>query len=363
VITLTPTKAKLQQLVLDPNNFRFQDDRDFTEAALTRFHEATVQDAVEKRLRKDEALSELRRSILTNGFLQVERIVVRPYEHSKRKKLYVVVEGNRRVAALKWIVKDAAAGIPIPEALVKDLQQVDVLVVPDGEEAPKFVASLMGIRHVAGVKQWGGYQRSKLVASLRDEMRSDAAEIGNRLGMSSQEVNRRYRAYKALQQMQRDEEFGDCARADMYPIFHEALALPAVRGWLGWNETQCAFTNDDQLREFYNLITESEEEEGPKRPAKITTYEQVRELRHILEHSQAKRLLLDPARTFIDSVAAARSEELRGVWRSEVADAIAAIANILVDEIENLDGDGIDLLQSVATEAQRVIERHRKLTS
>jgi hypothetical protein len=37
--------------------------------------------------------------------------------------------------------------------------------------------------------------------------------------MTVHEVNRGYRAFKALQQMQEDEDFGEHAHAEMYPPY------------------------------------------------------------------------------------------------------------------------------------------------
>ena len=74
----TEQTLPVQSLLLDPNNFRYQDEKGFVTADEKRFHEQTVQDRASRRLRR-ENLAELKRSIITNGFLPVERLVVRPY--------------------------------------------------------------------------------------------------------------------------------------------------------------------------------------------------------------------------------------------------------------------------------------------
>jgi hypothetical protein len=119
----------------------------------------------------------------------------------------------------------------------------------------------MGIRHVGGIRQWGSYQRAKLVTELRDRFQLDGAEIGARLGMSTQEVNRRYRAFKALGQMQGDPEYLDRASPSMYSLFHEAVALPVVRTWLDWNDERSEFEDEDSLHQFYELIAPTEDED------------------------------------------------------------------------------------------------------
>jgi hypothetical protein len=81
--------------------------------------------------------------------------------------------------------------------------------------------------------------------------------------------------------MQTDEEFSGYAKPDMYPLFHEAMSLPIVREWLGWNEAESTFTKKPELEHFYSLHSPTGDD-SPKAPAKITTYGEVRELKYIL---------------------------------------------------------------------------------
>src|SRR5436190_309949 len=88
----------ISKMLLDPNNYRFHNAPDFVFADTKRFAEETVQAKAFERLRA-ESLLPLKQSILKNGFLPFERLVVSPYGTDK----FVVVEGNRRLAALRWI--------------------------------------------------------------------------------------------------------------------------------------------------------------------------------------------------------------------------------------------------------------------
>jgi ParB-like nuclease domain len=285
----------LDDLLLDPNNFRFQDEEGYITAEDSRFHEPTVQDRAYRRMRS-EGLVELKNSILTNGFLAVERLVVRRYPHRDSK--YVVVEGNRRLAALRWIRDDNDAGVSIPGQVLATLGAIPVVLI-EADEDESIYLSLMGIRHVSGIRQWGGYQRAKLVTELRDRHGLESTEIGSRLGMSTQEVNRRYRAFKALEQMQQDEEYGDRATPSMYLLFHEAVSAPVIRQWLGWHDTTNNFDDDEERTRFYELITPFEGDEGePSHEAKISTFSQVRELKTILPNPEAKRVLFEHDRSF-----------------------------------------------------------------
>jgi hypothetical protein len=352
--------APIDRLLLDPNNYRFHDQPDFVMAEEARFHENSVQARACRRLRED-GLIQLKNSILRNGFLPVERIVVREYPADASR--FLVIEGNRRVAALRWIKEDHEAGVNVPDQVLQTIDAVPVLLVEAPNADAAFFEALMGVRHVSGIKQWGGYQRAKLVAILRDERHMESADIGERLGMATQEVNRRYRAFKSLEQMQLDENYGVYARSNMYPMFHEAVSLPAVRDWLGWDETSSRFTNDDSRAEFYGLITPDESEEAPAAEPKITTYSEVRVLRDILPNTEAKRVLLDPSRTFLEALTIAKREELSHAWKPQVAAVISALQSIGALDLKNMGEEDVAEIAKLRDKAIELLETFNKLHS
>ncbi|MEF3402427.1 ParB N-terminal domain-containing protein [Agromyces sp. CCNWLW203] len=356
-------EVALDDLLFDPNNFRFQDEPGYIAADPTRFAERKVQDRAAQRLRS-EGIVELKNSILANGFLTVERIVVRAYGEDASK--FLVVEGNRRLAALKWIRDDYDAGVPVSTELVELFGAVPVLEITSQDTESAYLA-IMGVRHVGGIKEWGGYQRAKLVTELRDSHEFDTQEVASRLGMSAHEVNRRYRAFKALQQMQNDEEYGELASSSMYPIFHEALAIPAVREWLEWNESKSQFASDEQLHLFYDLITptpvEDDEDAGDPQPAKMPTYLQVRELKSILHNGEAKRVLFDRDRSFNDALGIAKAEEISQSWRTQLAEAISVMNTIGALELAAMTDTDVESLKKVKSLSESLIGLHKKLTS
>jgi len=78
----------------------------------------------------------------------------------------------------------------------------------------------MGIRHITGPREWGAYQQAKLVKELHDEEGQDFGSIGEHLGISTVEVARRYRAMSALNEMEKDELYGEQFDPDFYRLFH-----------------------------------------------------------------------------------------------------------------------------------------------
>lgn len=279
----------LDNLLLDPNNYRLQEVSGYVSVSPDRFQLEQVQKTTLQRL-QDEGLKELQKSIIANGFLPIERIVVVP--HAAAEGQYLVIEGNRRVAALRGLRDQLNAGIEIPDNVTAVFDAVPCIVAADDPKFPFFRETLMGVRHVGGIKQWGGYQRAKLIVDLRDDHELEATEIADRLGLSVQEVNRRYRAFKALQQMELNEDYAEYANPSKYPLFHEAMSLPVVRTWLGWNDVDSKFDDLENEEQFYQLITPRRDEETGQAPQpKLKTYSDVRELKRILPNPEAKSLI------------------------------------------------------------------------
>jgi len=345
---------KLEDLLLDPNNYRLQDTDSFQQTAPERFHLERVQSGTMARVRS-EGIAALRDSIVSNGFLPIERIVVTRYDHEAGK--YLVIEGNRRVAALRQIKTEYDSGIDIPSEVVKVFDAVPCVVVENDGNVEYFKEALMGIRHVGGIREWGGYQRAKLIADMRDVHDIELGEVAQKLGLSANEVNRRYRAFKALEQMQRDEEFADLVTARLYPIFHEAVSMPLVRDWLSWDPENYGFTNAEARENFYRMITPQPDpdDDGREADPKIGTYMDVRALREILPNPDAKADLLDLKRSIADALSIAKTKEKSKRWRVEVTDANTALSNIGVLELQNLTEQDRSLIDELVETAQAVL--------
>jgi hypothetical protein len=350
-------EVPLEKLLLDPNNYRFRDDSEFRLIAEKRFAEDSVQKKAQIRLRA-ESLVELKNSILTNGFLPVERIVVRKFPHEKDK--YVVLEGNRRVAALKWIEEDDKTGIDVATRVLAVLKKVPILCIENEGDEPGVYEAIMGVRHVSGVKEWGGYQRAQLITEMRDTHKLEPQVVAERLGMAVREVNRRYKAYKALVQMQEDDEFGGHAGAKLYPIFHEAVALPKVREWLKWEDEKCMFQNAAELAHFYEWLTPGVED-GESLEPKISSHRDVRELPAVIADPEAFTVLKDPSKNFSDAVAIAKREEVAKAWKGQVAGATSALKSISAIELVLLAKDDLHLLKELKRAVDTTLDSYEKL--
>jgi hypothetical protein len=161
-----------------------------------------------------------------------QQIVVIHYDDDEQgNKRYLVIEGNRRTACLKTLLEDSQmAAVDLANEVKESIEQISVVELKGTqEEIESYKRTLMAIRHVAGIREWGPYQQAKLVVEMFEEDRASLGSVAQKIGISSREVARRYRASKALKQMEDDEEYSDFAEPRLYVFFHEAVSQPKVR--------------------------------------------------------------------------------------------------------------------------------------
>src|ERR1700676_5279560 len=106
---LVPKTISLNDILLDPNNPRFAAlGQPIDAVPEPRFAEKRVQDQAYDRMKTPRFdVPELRDAIKNLGFLPMDRIVVRRWHgpENQQPQKYVVIEGNRRLAALKWLLE------------------------------------------------------------------------------------------------------------------------------------------------------------------------------------------------------------------------------------------------------------------
>ncbi len=280
---LVDKKLALSQLLLDPNNYRLDYDSNHNRCEDSDIE--SQQQQTQNRLEK-ERLGELRDSILQNGFLEMDRIVVRPLKVESSPQFYVVVEGNRRAAAFKGLIEDYRVGSQnLPRSLIEKANSIGTICVEGGDsEIEEFSATLMGIRHVSGPKRWAGYQSARLISDLVTGGKS-LTEAGSLLGISAIEAGRRMRGYHAFLQLREDNKFGNRSAPKHYALLLEFLT-PTGRNWLDWNEENLKFNNLENTKRLYSAITSNEES-----PVEIKNPASARKFIAFLASDQHRELL------------------------------------------------------------------------
>ena len=361
---LTKLQVLLDDVLLDPNNPRFAELGDAIDPIPeTRFTEPKIQrDAFDKMKSDKFEVSELRDTIKTIGFLPMDKIVVREWKHNQigNPKKYVVVEGNRRITALKWLIElhDSAKETFTADQL-SNFKNLEVLLL-DQENAPNTAIWILpGLRHVSGIKEWGPYQKARAVYILR-ESGSSPQEAAQSLGLSTRAANQLWRSYLALEQMKGDEEFGEYAEPKLYSFFEEIFKKPDIREWLGWNDTERKFTNSAKVREMYMWIIGEPDDDGNLKEAKLTEAKSIRELSPILSDENALSVFRSPNGTLLRARARYDADHPED-WLPTVSNAESILTNLSAESIKLLTTPEIDALNKLKSRIETVLSYHDKL--
>jgi hypothetical protein len=153
-MSLEKLTLKVEEILLDPNNPRFADvSDDSLNVPESRFADSIVQDeAFKKMMHPKFDVTTLAKSIETVGFVPVDNIVVKQIGNTNN---YVVVEGNRRVTALKYLIREYKRGQSIlSKEAVDAIAEINVLEVKDSlANSEYFGMVIQGIRNVSGIKE------------------------------------------------------------------------------------------------------------------------------------------------------------------------------------------------------------------
>ena len=155
-------------LYLDPNNPRLAQNFSSEERVPDEAVEG-CQEEVEALFKKDKDgqkcieftdIKDLKNSMRQIGFVGIQNIIVRELPNQK----YLVIEGNRRVAAIRALLSEHEAALPgSPEKIddaekLKSLQTIPVMVLQteglSEEEIQKQIKTTLGLRHIGGHLEW-----------------------------------------------------------------------------------------------------------------------------------------------------------------------------------------------------------------
>ena len=359
---LRPERVATDQLLIDPNNPRYFDLRTHDLVSEGRYAEDQIQADAAKKLIDSWDIRDLRRSILTNGFINFEHIVVKEYPHVEDR--YVVIEGNRRLAAINLIRGDYRRGtLPNDEEyhqhqVAGSLDNITVLIFTGTEAEEKI---LQGIRHVSGPKEWKPYQQSVLVRELHEQREMSFRKIQDALGLGPTVVRRAYNTLKAFEQMRNDEEYGSLADRNLFSLFLEMLRAPMIRSWLEWSDQELQFCKNSNRKHIYRMIV-GESEEGEEGSPVIRNPPDMRTFSRILGHEHRDRVL-DRLLNGDVSIEQGWAILEPGIppWEEMVATVIDALEKLPADALQALTSDKEQQLQQLVEVASRKLAQAQKL--
>ena len=153
-------------------------------------------------LLSDASLIELMLAIGKNGFFEGEQLLVIPNKQGK----YLVVEGNRRLSAVK-LLHNPELGEIYKSKIQQVLNETDEQNIP--EEIPCLVfekkddiLKYLGYRHITGIKSWKLLEKARYLAKLKDDyfpsdsINNASREIAKMIGSRKDYVVRVLAGYK-----------------------------------------------------------------------------------------------------------------------------------------------------------------------
>lgn len=153
---------------------------------------------------------------------------------------YVVVEGNRRLAALKLLrseelrdrleLQEAERWDRVAEvATDQDLEVVPVDVRPSRVD----VAPVLGFRHISGIEPWDPWAKARFIAGMVEVHGRSFEEAASLVGERETDVRSHYRNYRIVQQAEEDFELDTSLVKSSFGIFTRAMQSRDLRAHIG----------------------------------------------------------------------------------------------------------------------------------
>lgn len=156
---------------------------------------------------RNMAIESLVLSIIAQGFFESEPLIVIQEDNK-----WVVIEGNRRLAAIKAILHpdqittgamDKYQG-DITKELIENLRnKIPVVIFSSREESWREI----GFKHVNGAVKWDSYAKAKYIAQVHNDYNVPLKQIAKQIGDTNRKVLRLYQSIMILQQAQEQTTF------------------------------------------------------------------------------------------------------------------------------------------------------------
>ncbi len=196
-------------------------------------------------------LEDLMASIGENGFFEGEAIIV-----TKEDGKYIVLEGNRRLAALKLLQDPSLVGRSKFELIARQAKHtpdhVPVYLVESRSEALNYI----GFRHISGVQRWDPLSKARYLKLLLQHSDSDKdildryREVTREIGGRINSVQRSLDALAAYEKIEQ-EGFFEIEDLDentfQFGTFYTAIGNSNIARFIGLRDEENEAINDAVL--------------------------------------------------------------------------------------------------------------------
>jgi hypothetical protein len=280
------------------------------------------------------------RSMSDNGYFDEEPVIIIPQEHEPG--FFVTVEGNRRLAALKFLTDPIFRAKSAYKEQYLELYNTAVenlLRIPAVKyDSRKETTAMLGFRHIAGIKKWSAFSKAEFVHNFANDNKSmTLSDISRELGDNLSSIKRSYATYCIY--LQANGLGIDTSNvAEDFSVFYTALGRVAVQDFIGVRIAEC-------------------ENQKSENPVPKTNYEQLEEL---ITWVHGKKRIIQDSREL---------KKLAAVLESKEALAHLRAGGTLNDAFSLTSGENEAIINSInkasfhIEESLRYLHRHKDDTN
>jgi len=334
----TKTSRNLKNLYLDPDNYRFVDHKDYKKI---KDKKNVLDGKVQQRTRNfisgrnREGVKDLLSSFKANGFLEVDVIQLEDLGNNN----YLVLEGNRRVAALKILKEDYENGLDIGKLNPETFKKVPSFIHENENDSTHRI--IMGLKHISGNKKWPAINQAQLIYDYLKPYWSDETyyqkeiNLCESLGITKAKLRSSQRAYYLILQY-KESDYGDQFSSDMYYTFAEITKRPNIKKWMKWNDNRYHGDNEENTLRLFSWLSQREEQDeveddeindSKKYPPIITKYREIQDLAKFIDNKEAL-LVMEEENSVAQGLLASGSKEQESYEKS---------IKVIAEHIGNLD--------------------------
>lgn len=249
---------ELEKIFLDPNNPRFI-SMDWEHVPDSKVKDESIQKAVINKLETDFSVDRLVMNMEINGFLPIDRVVLRQIDDDS----YVVLEGNRRICAAKLLKqKHIDNAESVPAEIIESIALIPCLVYTGTNTEASWI--FQGLRHIMGIQEWSAFNKARLIVTLMEEEELSLTEVGKRFGLTAFGAGQWVRGYYAFKQTKETSDYTKEVDERAYPYLQELFSRSnsPIRDWMKWNEPAKRFDDDLNYNEFLSWLYPRNTEEA-----------------------------------------------------------------------------------------------------
>lgn len=177
-------------------------------------------------------------SIKASGFFNHEPLIA-----VKENDYNIVIEGNRRLAAVKFILEDEIFDYvggnsnlrSISSEFKTTLLKLPVIFVDSRKDAWKYI----GFKHINGPAKWGSYAKAQYISQIKNEFNIPLTDIAAQIGDTHKTVQKLYQGLKVIEQAEHSGVFDrtDITGSRLYfSHLYTGLSYEGIKEFLGIKE-------------------------------------------------------------------------------------------------------------------------------